>query len=220
MTQEIYVLRGLPASGKSTWAKQYIASHKNWKRVNKDDLRRMIDGGIWSKENERAILNIRDTIIKNFLIAGYSVIVDDTNFEAKHIHRIEQILRELGAENQVSVEVKTFEVDPVLNEPVAKVVRNYLETTGNEVFFFSGRSAECYEESRAWLNGHGFGTRLLWVRQSGDNRKDSHVKLDMYNRHIRGKYYVDFILDDRNQVVEMWRDTLRLPCFQVAPGDF
>ena len=36
---------------------------------------------------------------------------------------------------------------------------------------------------------------------------------------IKDKYQVDYVLDDRNQVVEMWR-SLGLTCLQVADGDF
>ena len=47
---KLLILKGLPASGKSTYAKELVS--KGWKRVNKDDLRSMIDGGKWSKKNE------------------------------------------------------------------------------------------------------------------------------------------------------------------------
>ena len=48
--------KGLPASGKSTWAKLEVARSKGkTKRINKDDLRDMIDAGTWSKENEKNI---------------------------------------------------------------------------------------------------------------------------------------------------------------------
>lgn len=91
-SQKLIILRGLPASGKSTWAKEFVKSNDNWKRVNKDDLRDMIDGGSWSKDNENAILSIRDLMVKKFLEQGFSVIVDDTNFEDKHIERISDIV--------------------------------------------------------------------------------------------------------------------------------
>ena len=36
----VYITKGLPASGKTTWAKELVASAPNsYKRVNKDDLR-------------------------------------------------------------------------------------------------------------------------------------------------------------------------------------
>lgn len=57
------------------------------------------------------------------------------------------------------------------------------------------------------------------MRKSGDMRKDSIVKREMFDEHIRGRYNVNFVLDDRNQVVELWR-SMGLTCLQVADGDF
>lgn len=38
--------------------------------------------------------------------------------------------------------------------------------------------------------------------------------------NIQDQYFVEFILDDRNQVVDLWRNELNLPCLQVYYGDF
>jgi hypothetical protein len=37
---------------------------------------------------------------------------------------------------------------------------------------------------------------------------------------IAGKYYIEFVLDDRDQVVEMWRKEHKLTCFQVNYRNF
>ena len=58
------------------------------------------------------------------------------------------------------------------------------------------------------------------MREEGDFRKDSIVKEEFYNDVIRDKYFVKYILDDRDQVVEMWRKKLNLPCFQINYGPF
>ena len=89
---KIIILKGLPASGKSTWAIEYIKVHSNTKRVNKDDLRAMIDVGVWSGDHERYILNIRDMLIKSFLKDGFDVIVDDTNLSPKRERRLRSIV--------------------------------------------------------------------------------------------------------------------------------
>jgi len=57
------------------------------------------------------------------------------------------------------------------------------------------------------------------MRPTGDNRKDAIVKREIFDREIRDRYRILFVLDDRNQVVDMWRE-LGLTCLQVAPGDF
>lgn len=102
---KLTMTKGLPASGKSTWAKeQVLKSDGKVKRVNKDDMRAMIDNSIWSKENEANILKVRDSIISNYLLSGYDVICDDTNLTPNHEARLREIATEHGAE----FEIKSF----------------------------------------------------------------------------------------------------------------
>lgn len=93
----IIILKGIPASGKSTWAKEFIKENSHTKRVNKDDLRAMLDDSKWSKHNEKFILKIRDNIVRNALKDGFNVIVDDTNLHPKHIEQMKEIAKEFGA---------------------------------------------------------------------------------------------------------------------------
>lgn len=58
------------------------------------------------------------------------------------------------------------------------------------------------------------------MRKTQDNRKDSIIKTEIYQEFIKEHYFVEFVLDDRNQVVDTWRKDLKLPCFQVNYGDF
>ena len=58
------------------------------------------------------------------------------------------------------------------------------------------------------------------MRATGDVRKDWIVKKELYKAHVKGQYFINFILDDRNQVVDLWRLDLGLPCLQVNYGDF
>jgi hypothetical protein len=67
---------------------------------------------------------------------------------------------------------------------------------------------------------HGIYFDEIFMRPEGNNEKDSVIKKRLFEQHIRGKYYVDFVLDDRDQVVKMWRHELGLPCLQVAEGNF
>lgn len=58
------------------------------------------------------------------------------------------------------------------------------------------------------------------MRASEDYRKDAVIKKEIFKREIQNQFYVEFLLDDRNQVVDMWRKELQLACFQVNYGDF
>jgi hypothetical protein len=56
------------------------------------------------------------------------------------------------------------------------------------------------------------------MRAEGDTRRDSVVKRELLDR-IGEFYDVQAAIDDRQQVVDMWR-AAGLLCLQVAPGDF
>lgn len=88
--QKVIILQGLPASGKSTYARQLVEK-LGWKRINKDDLRAMIDNSTWSEKNEKLIVKLRNDLLLRFLEDGYSVVVDDTNFAQSHIDTIKDI---------------------------------------------------------------------------------------------------------------------------------
>lgn len=78
---ELVITRGLPASGKTTCARRWVAEDRIGRvRINRDDLRDMIDDGVFVKGvTEARILLARDHLIGEFLADGYSVICDDTN---------------------------------------------------------------------------------------------------------------------------------------------
>ncbi len=108
------------------------------------------------------------------------------------------------------------------NKPIIEVVHR-LVGDHREIIFVSGREDSWYDQTCAWLQKHlgiCFSEAVtLYMRKTGDNRKDAIVKREIYETHIKDKYQVDYVLDDRNQVVEMWR-SLGLTCLQVADGDF
>ncbi len=107
--KKVVILKGLPASGKSTWARKIIDDNPGrYKRISKDDLRAMLDNGKWSKANEKFILSVRDSLILQALKEGHHVLVDDTNLHPKH----EQAIREL-VKGQAVVEIKDFTDVPV-----------------------------------------------------------------------------------------------------------
>lgn len=131
----VVMLRGLIASGKSTIAKELVET-RGYKRVNKDELRAMIDNSKWSKENEKQIIEVRDLIIINYLDAGYNVVVDDTNFAPEHEASLREIALHCDAgfivhelltpvEECVKRNLKRGEIIPT--DAIWKMYRNYVE---------------------------------------------------------------------------------------------
>lgn len=101
-----------------------------------------------------------------------------------------------------------------LDDVVADITRKY-----KIVVVMSGRPESCREDTENWLRKHAIRFDKLFMRTTGDNRKDSIVKLELYKQYVEPNYNIFFVLDDRNQVVEMWREQ-GLKCLQVADGNF
>lgn len=104
-----------------------------------------------------------------------------------------------------------------LIDSVAIMVRGLARD--NAIILMSGRDESCRPETEAWLAKHGIPHWKLFMRPEGDQRKDAIVKLELFREKVAPYNHVLGVLDDRNQVVEMWR-SIGLMCAQVAPGDF
>ena len=97
---ELLMLKGLPASGKSTYAKELV-DEMDYLRINKDDLRKMLHNGKFGKRNEAEVLFVRNALIENAIAHGRNIVVDDTNFEPKHQELFEKLANTHGASFRV-----------------------------------------------------------------------------------------------------------------------
>jgi hypothetical protein len=105
------------------------------------------------------------------------------------------------------------------NPAVIAAVRA-MQAAGHGIVFCSGRDAVCRAQTEAWLALHvGVPYLGLFMRPEGDTRRDSVVKREIFDTEIRDRYQVVGVFDDRQQVVQMWRE-LGLTVFQVVEGDF
>lgn len=114
-------LRGLPASGKSVYASQLVM--KGYKRVNKDDLRLIIDNGVYSVPNERFINDLSENIIVQALTKGFNVVSDNTNLNPHHIKFARKICKETNSD----LEIIDFDV------PLETCIARDLERTKGRV---------------------------------------------------------------------------------------
>lgn len=119
------------------------------------------------------------------------------------------------------------------DDPVPEVIDivHWAESSGITPIFVSGRDAVCYKETYDWIAEHVYNIApwevkllsnqflTLFMREEGDQRQDSIVKLEIFDREIRDNYDVVFCLDDRNQVVKAYRG-IGLRVLQVQDGDF
>ena len=75
------------------------------------------------------------------------------------------------------------------------------------------------EDTKDWLDFHQIKYDEIFMRPKNDYRKDNVVKLEIYNNKIKDNYNVIGCFDDRQQVVNMWREH-GLLVYHVADGRF
>lgn len=82
------------------------------------------------------------------------------------------------------------------------------------VILMTGRQ-ECDRlPTERWLEKHNIQYDSLFMRTTKDGRPDFVIKRELYETHVEPYYEVHLVLDDRQQVVDMWRE-IGLRCFQV-----
>ena len=104
------------------------------------------------------------------------------------------------------------------NPPIVEMVQKY-HKDGYKIIILTGRDGSALGLTNSWLTKHNVPFSEIFIRPEGNNEKDAIIKERIFRNHIEKKYNVEFVLDDRTQVVEMWRD-IGLVCLQVDNGDF
>lgn len=102
--------RGIPSSGKSTWAKKWVAEDpENRVRVNRDDLRFMLFGMYWglTYQQEGDVTKAERALVETYLRSGKDVVVDATHLRPKYITEWKKIADKLGVE----LEIEEFYID-------------------------------------------------------------------------------------------------------------
>lgn len=108
-----------------------------------------------------------------------------------------------------------------VNWSVVKLVDALHDSRKFDIVLMSGRDEKFREVTEYWLYAHNLMPyRLeLVMRPRGDNREDSVVKQELFEKHPFLKRRTWAVIDDRQRVVDMWR-AIGLTCLQVAPGNF
>lgn len=147
--------------------------------------------------------------------------VPDTSLPPAWVFDIDGTLAEL-AEGYSPYDPEHYPHDA----PIAAVIealgnhkRGWTAMWDNSIILLSGRGAEHREATEAWLHKHGIESDELFMRPEGDKRNDAIVKSELFDKHLRDRYHVLGVYDDRDRVVAMWR-ARNIPCFQVNYGDF
>ena len=87
----------------------------------------------------------------------------------------------------------------------------------HSIVIVTGRPARCMGDTRKWLKQYGVRYIQLWSRADDDYREDSIIKEEIYHRSIEPIYDVVKVIDDRPQVIRMWKQ-LGLTVHDVGNG--
>lgn len=101
---------------------------------------------------------------------------------------------------------------------VAEMLSMYKQM-GYKIVILSGRDSCCREDTIQWLEDYEIRYDALFMRAAGDTRPDYQVKHEILMNDVAKLYDVLLCVDDRDQVVRMWR-WHGIKCFQVQEGNF
>ena len=117
----IIITRGLPGSGKSTWADGIVRSLKNFVKVERDEMRQLHfrQYGKLSKEQEEQVTRTQEALVRTYIAFGVSVIISDTHLPDRSVKRWKKIALELGTVCEV-MEFRDVPLDTVLKNNAAR----------------------------------------------------------------------------------------------------
>lgn len=281
---KIIFCRGLIASGKSFWSKEFVKNHQDWKRICRDDLRHMLSSYSFDDKNEKLVTIIEENMIKLLIEQGTNIIIDSMNLNKQKLQqRIDKYVHQWKEQGiEIITEIKNFpvtleeaitrdklrpfvigekvirriwhryknELVEMLNEKYPKVLYNkqlsdavivdidgtlclnesgrnpydysrvmedslnliineqliFHKSKNRNIIIVSGRDDSNLELTKQWLNKNNVIYDYIYFRKTGDKRKDSIIKEEIYNKYIKNKFNIISVFDDRPSVIKRWRE--------------
>lgn len=214
---KLRMLSGLPASGKSTVAREYVAD--GWFRVNRDELRaQLYPGASWSGKREDLVRSVERAQVRDLLSHNLSVIIDDTNLMPSHRASWSQLAGECNA---------TFETQAV-NTPTLECIRrdslrNGPAHVGESVIWKMATSSGLYR----WDAPNGDTRPIVIVDVDGtlaDGTHREHLLADKTDPDRWAKYFRAAYGDVPYPVVTSWvvalQSTYRIIIVSGRPDNF
>lgn len=100
----ILVLKGIPASGKSTFARAWVSESPTTRvRINNDDIRSML-GPYWVTSREELVGELWKDMLHEALTLNYDVVLDNMNLDP----HVNDYIKSIADRFHVKMEVKTF----------------------------------------------------------------------------------------------------------------
>src|SRR5512147_2395296 len=112
--QKIIFTKGLIASGKSTYAKQFVKDNQNYKRLCRDDFRHMCSSYSYTDENEKLVTKLMNEAITVVLLNGYNLVLDNMHLNEKAVKEQKEFIKNIKDKNgnylDIKFEVKEFPI--------------------------------------------------------------------------------------------------------------
>lgn len=141
--KKLVILRGLPASGKSTWALDYVRKHpRTWIRLNMDDIRHMM-GQYWVEGREPLVRSLFDVIVHECLVnETYNIVIDNTNLAKSKIdekvdnanyHGYKVYEKDFDVSPKECIRRDDERIEPVGKKVIMDMYNYYIRTNGRIV---------------------------------------------------------------------------------------
>lgn len=109
--------------------------------------------------------------------------------------------------------------EDTLNAPIVSLYRTLWAASDYDVIVVSGRNEDFRDITERWFVWNELPFDRLIMRKSTDHRADYLVKQDICDMLLAEGKQIEFVVDDRQQVVDMWRRN-GITCLQCDVGDF
>ncbi len=109
--------------------------------------------------------------------------------------------------------------DDTPNKPIVNLYQTLKAASTYDLVIVSARPENYRPLTEQWLFWNGIEFDRLIMRPEKDYRPDTEIKKEILALLISEGREITFVVDDRDSVVEMWREN-GITCLQCAPGNF
>lgn len=137
---KLIICRGIPASGKTFWAKKWVLEDPEHRvRINQDDIRLML-GKYWVPSREKLVQEIQFDAIVEALSRGFNVVIDNTNLNKKVLDQFNRLIRTY---EDYEIEYKDF-FDTLLSVCIERDKNRDLQVTEKVIRSFYNNYKDIY----------------------------------------------------------------------------
>src|SRR5690349_6875003 len=130
----LILTRGIPGSGKSEWAREWVREDpENRIRVNRDDLRHTLfatTDTLLSFDQERFVSSAEKSIAREALKRGKDVVVDAMNLNSKWVREWMKLgypvcFKDFHVDLEVAIERNAARENPIPREAIERAYQRY-----------------------------------------------------------------------------------------------